>query len=660
MPIVQVAFDLPLNRLFDYKAPEATADDVGRRVLAPFGTTQKVGIILGLSGNSEWPEEQLRTLTSLWRDVPPLSPADLRFLRFCSTYYHHPLGVAILNALPPGLRRIKGWVPPRRRQMPATPPPVSAPMLTPEQAEAVQSVLENTAAGFQPYLLHGITGSGKTEVYLRLIGHFVALGKQVLVLTPEITLTPQLEKRFRERLPDTFMASLHSGLGEKERASRWLDAQSGQAAVVLGTRSAIFCPLPRLGLIIVDEEHDGSYKQQEGLRYSARDMALLRAQQLQIPVILGSATPSLESWWNASAGRYRLLTLSTRAVAGARLPRVQLIDMPGTRMPEIAPVLLEAIASRLARGEQTLVFINRRGYAPVLFCSQCHWLSSCHRCTAKMVVHLRRRELRCHHCGLHFPIPRHCPTCGNAHLDTLGSGTQKIEATLQGQFPDARILRLDSDSLSRRDAWEETVQTIQAGLADILVGTQLLVKGHDFPKITLVAALGVDGALFSSDFRSSERLFAQLVQVAGRAGRASDGGDVLIQTAFSGHALFKALLAHDYATFARQELDERRLTGFPPFAYQSLLRAASENASTLEKFMNEAAEAAHSLGGGVDVFDPVPPALAKVAGRNRLQLLVQSDHRGRLQAFLTRWEHLLGSLVSGTVQWSLDVDPAEL
>ncbi len=660
MPIVQVAFDLPLDRLFDYKAPDATAEDVGLRVLAPFGSTLKVGVILKVSDKSDWPEEQLRALTSVWRDVPPLAPEDLRLLGFCSTYYHHPLGAVVLGAFPPGLRRTKGWVPPRRRKAPVAGTPVPVPALTAAQGAAVDAVLEQAEKGFQAYLLHGVTGSGKTEVYLHLIRHVVSTGRQALVLTPEITLTPQLEKRFRERLPDVPMVSMHSGLGEKERAMRWLDAQGGRAAVVLGTRSAIFCPMPRLGLIVVDEEHDGSYKQQEGLRYSARDMALVRAQQLQIPVVLGSATPALESWWNAQAGRYRLLSLSERAVPGASLPRIRLVGPPPPRAPDIAPAILEAIAARLERGEQSLVFINRRGYAPVLFCSQCHWVSACDRCTANMVVHLRRRELRCHHCGQRHPIPKACPSCGNAHLETLGSGTQKVETALQTRFPAARVLRLDSDTLARRQAWEDTVQTIHDGHADILVGTQLLSKGHDFPKITLVAALGADNALYSSDFRSGERLFAQLVQVAGRAGRTAGQGEVLVQTAFSGHPLFKALLGHDYRSFAQQELEQRRLTSFPPFAYQALLRAASENPDALENFMREAAAQALALAREVEVYDPVPPPLARVSGKSRLQLLVQSSHRSRLQEFLTAWQVRLQGVSCGPVQWSLDVDPAEL
>ncbi len=660
MPIVQVALDIPLDRLFDYEAPTAMADDVGRRVLVPFGQEQKVGIILAVNASSLHPVEQIKPISILWRDVPALSASDLGFLRFCSEYYHHPLGPVVLNALPPGLRRISGWTPPKRQSRPSVPEAVAFPTLTADQAVAVAAI-RSQDAGFRPFLLKGITGSGKTEVYLNAIQHWVQQGKQVLVLTPEINLTPQFELRFRQRLPDISMVSLHSNLGEKERVSRWLKAQSGEASVILGTRLAVLCPIPRLGLIVVDEEHDASYKQQEGLRYSARDLAIVRARMLQIPVVLGSATPALESWWNSQSGRYQLLTLSQRAQPGARLPLIEMIAAPPRHSPQsIAKPLLTALGQRLARAEQSLVFINRRGYAPVLLCGQCGWVCACDRCSARMVVHLRARQLRCHHCGDQRPIPTHCPECGNTRLESTGEGTQKIEAQLREQFPSARILRVDSDSLSRRDAWAETATAIQEGDVDIIVGTQIMVKGHDFPKITLVAALNVDGALFSSDFRGSERLFSQLVQVAGRAGRADRPGEVMIQTAFPDHPLFGALLQHDYEAFAKRELEQRRLAGFPPFMYQAILRAAAENPGHVESFMAEAVEKARPLAGGIEIYDPVPAPMARLAGKTRMQLLAQCSHRGRLQAFLTTWQSHLFAMARSRVSWVLDVDPLEL
>lgn len=660
MPIVQVALDLPLNRLFDYEAPTATPEDVGRRVLVPFGQDEKVGVILAVNTGSDHPSEQIKPVKTLWRDVPALSQSDLGFLRFCSAYYHHPLGSVVLNALPPGLRRISGWSPPKRLAKVVVPEAVPFPSLTPDQSLAAETIRAHTS-GFRPFLLKGITGSGKTEVYLNAIQHRVQQGLQVLVLTPEINLTPQFELRFRQRLPAVPLVSLHSNLGEKERVARWLKAQSGEASVILGTRLAVLCPIPRLGLIVVDEEHDASYKQQEGLRYSARDLAIVRAQMLEIPIILGSATPALESWWNSQSGRYQLLKLSQRAQPGAQLPRIQLVPSPPrhTTQPVAKPVL-QALQHRLERAEQSLVFINRRGYAPVLLCSQCGWVSECSRCSARMVVHLRAHQLRCHHCGEQRAIPRHCPECGNSRLESTGDGTQKIEAVLREQFPTARILRVDSDTLSRRDAWVDTAAAIQSGDVDIIVGTQIMVKGHDFPKITLVAALNVDGSLFSSDFRGSERLFSQLVQVAGRAGRADRPGEVMIQTAFPEHPLFNALYEHDYEGFAARELEQRRLAGFPPFVHQAILRAAAENASHVESFMAEAVQLAKPLAEGVEIYDPVPAPMARLAGKTRLQLLAQCTHRGRLQAFLTAWQTHLFAIARSRVSWVLDVDPLEL
>ncbi len=660
MPTVKIAFDLPLNRLFDYEAPQATEDDIGRRVLAPFGTGEKTGVIMGVGHPPEVPSHQLRAISTLWRDLPPLSHDDLRLLRFCSDYYHHPLGAVVLNALPPALRKKTPWSPPRRRKPLPEVPVEAAPALNSAQQEAIDAVLSRVGH-FDAYLLFGITGSGKTEVYLQLIRALVSQGFQALILTPEINLTPQLEMRFRQRLHGVPLVCMHSALGEKERAVRWLAAQNGEAAVVLGTRSTVFCPMPKLGLIVVDEEHDTSYKQQEGLRYSARDVALVRAQQRQVPILLGTATPALETWWNAESGKYRLLTLPQRAIAGATLPRMQLIEFPGGGASrEISGPVTEAIRQRLERHEQSLIFINRRGFAPVLFCSQCHWLSGCPHCAAKMVVHLRAKQLRCHHCGGTQPIPDRCPDCGNTHLDLLGAGTQKVEEELRQDFPEARILRLDRDTLSRQDAWRDTLASIQSGEVDILIGTQLLAKGHDFPNITLVAALGVDGALYASDFRSGERLFSQMVQVGGRAGRGLQSGEVLIQTAFPQHPLFAALRVQDYPRFAELALAERQLTMFPPFTYLAMLRAASENTLQLEHFMAQAAGAARRLADGVEIYDPVPATLARVAGKVRWQLLVQSTHRQSLQAFLKAWQPYLQAMVPSRVQWTIDVDPTEL
>lgn len=665
MPTIQVALDVPVPRLFDYEAPHATEQDVGYRVLVPFGHRLKTGILWAIAREPGCAPTQLRPIEALWRDVPALSPRDLALLKFCSTYYHFPLGPTILHALPPGLRRPTGWKPPRRTA--AKPPEVRAEKPSPQilnaaQDRALQDILQ-AGEGFFCHLLHGITGSGKTAVYLGLIQRMLARGKSVLVLVPEINLTPQLEQHFQQQLPDTVLLSLHSGLGEKERVRRWLSAQDGTARVILGTRLAVFCPMPQLGLIVVDEEHDPSYKQQEGLRYCARDVAILRAQLCQIPVVLGSATPALETWRNALRGRYHLHSLTQRAVPGASLPQIRLIDTRRTALQQsLSAPLLQALHAQISHGAQSLVFINRRGYAPLLHCAQCGWSCPCTHCSTRMVVHLRANQMRCHQCGRSRPIPSHCPQCGSAQLDTLGDGTQRVEEQLRGHFPQARILRVDSDTLSSPARWREARTAIQQRTVDILVGTQMLAKGHDFPHLTLVAALGGDNALYSTDFRAGERLFAQLMQVAGRAGRSSLAGEVLIQTEFPEHPLFDFLIRQDYAGFAEYELRQRRLSGFPPYLHQAILRAHSKRAQWLESFMAQAQAKALALSpkAPLTLFDPVNALLHRRAGEYRMQLLLQSPRRQNLQEFLCRWEQALNASTQHRVHWVLDVDPVEL
>lgn len=665
MPTIQVALDVPVQRLFDYDAPEATEQDVGCRVLVPFGARFKTGVLWALTSQPGCTPQQLRPIESLWRDVPPLSRTDLALLQFCSEYYHYPLGSTVLNALPPGLRRSAGWKPPKRltRKTPPTrPAEIPSLRLNPEQLQALHGIL-NTPSGFQCHLLHGITGSGKTAVYLALIQAMLAQGKSVLVLVPEINLTPQLEQRFQHYLPQAALVSLHSGLGEKERVLRWLAAQQGQANVILGTRLAVFSPMPQLGLIIVDEEHETSYKQQEGLRYSARDVAIMRAQQRHLPIVLGSATPALETWRNAARGRYRLHSLTQRAIPGATLPRIQLIDTSHVKLEHaLSAPLLQALQTQLAQGAQSLVFINRRGYAPILRCNQCAWSCTCPHCSARMVVHLRARQMRCHHCGRTTSIPSLCPQCGSAQLGPLGEGTQKVEDQLRAHFPQSRILRVDSDTLSSPSQWREARAVIQNRAVDILVGTQMLAKGHDFPHLTLVAALGGDSALYSSDFRAGERLFSQLMQVAGRAGRASNTGEVLIQTAFPQHPLFDFLMRQDYPGFARHELEQRRVAGFPPFMHQAVLRAHARRLELLEAFMTQAHACARALQpqSPLELLDPVSALMPRRAGEHRMQLLLQSPVRQLLHRFLAAWQQTLPTSNHLRVHWVVDVDPVEL
>nr|WP_174988096.1 primosomal protein N' [Pandoraea pneumonica] len=523
-----------------------------------------------------------------------------------------------------------------------------------------------------PFLLYGVTGSGKTEVYLRAVAEALREREaQVLVLVPEINLTPQLEGVFRSRFPNETLVTLHSGLAEGERARHWLAAHRGEARIVLGTRLAVMASLPHLRLIVVDEEHDPSYKQQEGLRYSARDLAIWRANRLRIPVVLGSATPSLDSWRRAEQGRYVRLSMPERATPDAVLPRVSLIDMDIERKRQrtvhegLSQTLLAAIKARFEAGEQSLLFLNRRGYAPVLNCDACGWVSDCRRCSAHMVLHKPERRLRCHHCGAESRIPHACPDCGNQDLAPLGRGTQRIEEALAEHFPDARLARIDADSTRRKGSAQALFAQVHAGEVDVLIGTQMVAKGHDFRNVTLVGVVNADSALFSHDFRAAERLFAQLMQVAGRAGRAARAegpGDVLIQTRYASHPLFGSLMRHDYAGFAAQQLEERRVALLPPYTHQALLRAEARKLDDAMAFLKQAREIAAGPDLNdprISLWDPVPMTMVRIAGTDRAQLVVESPHRGALQRFLAGWMAGLRAL-KAPVRWHLEVDPLEI
>ena len=672
MQIVRVALDVPLHRFFDYLAPEGealTVADIGLRVRVPFGRQSKIGVLVELPASSDFSPAQLKSVESILRDLPPLPPDWFRLCEFCAAYYQAPLGEVMISTLPAGLRRVDPPKARATRRVTKNLPAQTRPTLTAEQQVALDRIAADGGAdgdSFRAYLLHGVTGSGKTEVYLRLVERALAAGKQALLLVPEINLTPQLEARVAARFPEAGLASLHSELTEAARTRNWRAALDGSARIVLGTRLAIFTPLPDLGLIVVDEEHDASFKQQDGMRYSARDVAVFRACERGIPIVLGSATPSLESWANATdtrtPARYTLLTLHERAVENARLPAVQRIDTRLEKLQDgLSGVLLRAIGQRLERGEQSLVFLNRRGYAPVLTCTSCGWISHCTRCAANLVLHLADGRLRCHHCGFECRVPRACPTCGNQDIQPFGRGTQRIEAVLSERFPQARILRVDRDSAKSRKQWEVLVEQIHAGEADILVGTQMLAKGHDFPKLTLVGALGADAALFASDWRAPERLFAQLMQVAGRAGRAELPGEVLIQTQFPEHPLYAALVKHDFPAFANEQLKEREQAGFPPYAYQAMLRAeAPQIADSLAFLTTARAWPEASAHPDVMLYDPVPMRMARRANLERAQLLVESPSRRALQNFLSAWGVLLdGIKAPSRLRWHLEVDPLE-
>ena len=540
------------------------------------------------------------------------------------------------------------------------------PQLNAEQTHAVQQITAEPDV-FKAWLLHGITGSGKTEVYIRLMQKALRHeSAQVLVLVPEINLTPQLEARFRSRLPDFPLVSLHSNLSESERLHHWQLAQSGVAKIIIGTRLSIFTPLPDLKLIIIDEEHDSSYKQQDSMRYHARDVAMVRAKRLDIPVVLGSATPALETWYNATvnpnqASKYGLLRLKERAVTAAQLPQIDCIDTTKVNLQHgLTPQLISALKLRLERKEQSLLFINRRGYSPVLLCSACHWIAPCTRCSSRLVVHLGQRKLRCHHCGHEQRIPHQCPSCGDADLHPTGHGTQRLEQTLAQLLPEARIARVDRDSISRKNALVEILDRVHNQEIDILVGTQMLAKGHDFPNLTLVGVIDTDSALHSPDFRASERLFAQLMQVAGRAGRADKAGQVIIQTQFPDHALFNALRVQDYENYANVLLEERQQMLFPPYVFTALLRAEANDYSLVQQFLQLAFAQARSLSDQVLVYDPVRPQMERLKGMERGYVLMQAKQRPALHQLLKQLvSQMRAHKLAAKVRWAVDVNPLE-
>ncbi|MEX1073971.1 MAG: primosomal protein N', partial [Burkholderiales bacterium] len=639
MTVLRIALDVPLATLFDYAPAEDGAARVGDRVVVPFGTRSRVGVVVEEADSSKIDAGKLKRVARVLEDVPRLPVQWLQLMRFLAVYYQRPLGETVIGSLPPRLRSLKPL--PKKVRESATVRPVSARFVShhvpsPAQAHAIDRI-GGALGAFRAFLLHGVTGSGKTEVYLRLISRVLERGGQALVMVPEISLTPQLEARFRDAFPEARVALLHSALQDVPRTSAWLSAARGEAGLVLGTRLAVLTPLPKLALVVVDEEHDTSFKQQEGLRYSGRDAAVVRAKLSACPVVLGTATPSLETWQNALEGRYERLALPDRAVPGARMPAVRTVDLRRESAEHgFAPSLLAAIGERLPRGEQSLVFINRRGYAPVLACHACDWTAGCKRCTARMVLHRVGHCLRCHHCGDEAPVPRACPVCGNLDLKAMGRGTQRVEDTLGARFPGARIVRIDRDSARRRSELARTLEGIARGEADILVGTQLLAKGHDFPLLTLVGVLDADNALVSTDYRAAERLYSTLAQVAGRAGRAKHAGEVLVQTRYPQHPLYAALVSHDYAAFAAAQLAERESAGFPPFVHEAALRAEAPKLAQAMQFLEDAARLV-PVPDEVRVYDPVPHVITRRADLERAQLLVQSASRPALQEFLRAW-----------------------
>ena len=689
---IRVAVEAPqhsgLSGPLDYLSERALAP--GSLVRVPLGRRELMGIVWPGEPEGQVEASMLRPILAELEGLPPLSAAWCQLLEFAASYYQRSIGELALAVLPPQLRELdSAQLRARLKKLDkflatsadASAPAPARPTLNPAQQQVLDELdaLLNAARDRAPapVLLYGITGSGKTEVYLRAAEHALAQGRQVLVLVPEINLTPQLEARFAERFGGLQadgaaghrIVSLHSALTPAQRLRNWLAAHMGEADLVLGTRLAVFASMPRLGLIVVDEEHDPSYKQQDGARYSARDLAIYRAHQEKIPVILGSATPSLESWQKANEGRYKRLLLPGR-IGGGALPRVRLFDMKrlplskGVTTALTAP-LLEALRQRLARGEQSLIFLNRRGYAPVLHCAECNWKSDCPHCSAWRVFHKGDRTLRCHHCGFTERVPSACPTCGNQDIAPLGRGTERLEEQLQEQLPGARVLRIDADSSKHKGELEAQLAAVHSGEVDILVGTQMVTKGHDFRRITLVAAVNPDGALFSSDFRAPERLFALLMQAGGRAGRDAEAAarsEMWVQTWHPEHALYKSLQSHDFEAFAKSQLAERESAGLPPFAHLALLRAEARTVEAALGFLKAASVFAQALpeARGTLIYPAIPMSVARVANVERLQMLVEAGSRGDLQRLLWHWMpelHLLKREHKGLLRWAVDVDP---
>jgi primosomal protein N' (replication factor Y) (superfamily II helicase) len=721
--VLRVTIPVPLAQVFDYLPPPDVAAHAiapGSRVMVPFGRGERVGVVVGHGDDSEIGRGRLKAIGQLLDPQPLITPELCASLAWAARYYQHPLGEVFETALPVGLRRagalptagvralvrlardeataprpgsraaalfallaagprtfaeldaeLPGWrgaattlrarglvasteltarVPPRR--------PIAGPPLNDEQAAAVAAISESLGV-FAPTLLEGITGSGKTEVYLTLIERVIARGGQALVLVPEIGLTPQALRRFRERLACR-IAVLHSGLADGERTRAWLAAARGEADVVIGTRSAIFTPLLRPGIVIVDEEHDGSYKQQDGWRYSARDLAIVRARALGVPVVLGSATPSLETLANVESARYACLRLGSRP-GSARLPRFELLDLRGKPLQHgLADATIAALRACLARGEQALVFRNRRGYAPVLSCHTCGWHAACARCDKPLTWHRGAARLACHHCGAEQRVPAACPQCGNVHLAPIGLGTERIEESLGVLFPAARIVRVDRETTRRKNAVDDLLGSLDEAGPALIVGTQMLAKGHDLPNLTLVVIVGVDEGLYSVDFRAEERLAQLVIQVAGRAGRARKPGTVWLQTHHPEHPLLQTLLRRGYADAAQRLLAERREAGLPPYTHMALLRAEAKEQAAVDAFLN-AASAFAPQSAEIDIVGPMPAPMPRRAGMQRAQMLFNGATRVALQNALPDFvAHVRALREARRVRWSLDVDPLDL
>ena len=717
----RIAVNVPLSDgLLTYSHSEPLPQ--GARVLVPFRNKTVVGIVWETDIAPDMDAARILGVQTTFSDEPPLPESWRDLLSFTSRYYHYPTGQAVFAALPQGLKETRAVEMPQPPLFYAlneagraqTPPPArfnkkaalwdallsggmtmaalkqvnahaakliedwaeqgwietteaAKPVLRPSEfvlnadQQQASDEIQTAFGSFQPFLLYGITGSGKTEVYFDAMAKVLAQGRQVLFLLPEINLTPQLLKRVENRFADVPTAVLHSQMAAGRRTQDYLRAMLGQAKLVIGTRLAVFTPMDDVGLIVVDEEHDGSFKQDNELRYHARDLAVWRAKQSGCPVVLGSATPSLESWHKAQNGAYRLLQLTERAHTAAQLPQVDILNVGRLNLDNgFSPQALQLLKQNFEAGGMSLVYLNRRGFAPALFCGDCGHTFGCPNCSAKMVLHQRARQLRCHHCDHREPIPFKCPDCGNQDLTAVGHGTQRVEETLRAFLPKATVVRVDRDSTAHKNDWADLYRRIADNEIDILVGTQMLAKGHDFARLNLVIVLNADGSLYSADFRAPERLFAELMQVSGRAGRADKPGKVLIQTQLPEHPVFAAVKAQDYAVFAENELNERQMFAMPPFGFQTAVRADAPRVADAMEFLNAAKETlAPLLPESVSQFGAAPMLMVRLAERERAQIFLESTSRQDLHRAVSLWVQVLQQNRDGKIRWSVDVDAQE-
>jgi primosomal protein N' (replication factor Y) (superfamily II helicase) len=666
--IVKVAVPSPLRQSFDYLLPdECIRVAPGARVRVPFGRRELTGVVIAIEHDSAVSHAKLKHLLEVLDEQPLIPPHLLSLWQWAAQYYQHPIGEVMHTLMPAGLRS-KGNATVKRRKSDTLLPPLTPdqpPELNQEQRSAVAAI-DASQGKFTCFLLDGVTGSGKTEVYLQAIARTLEQNRQALVLVPEISLTPQTLARFRQRF-DVPIAVMHSGLTPRQRLNAWLESAQGSAHIIIGTRSAIFTPLARPGLIIIDEEHDNSFKQQDGFRYSARDLGVMRARREKLPIILGSATPSLESLHNARNGRYTHLHLTMRA-GKAQMPRFILVDTNSQRLADgFSDAMLDGIRVHLQRGNQVLIFINRRGFAPVLQCQDCGWAAECRHCDARMTLHRYPPHLRCHHCERRDPVNQHCPDCQGKNLYAAGAGTERCEAALQQIFKDTPVIRVDRDATRRKDELDNLLAQINQGDPCILVGTQMLAKGHHFPGVTLVGVLDADSGLFSADFRGQEFMAQLLIQVAGRAGRAEQAGEVMIQTRHSTHQNLQTLVTQGYHALAEQLLTERQSAGMPPFGHLTMIRAEAIDALAPARFLEDVRQRTRQLisdnrlQNTIEVSGPFPAPMERRANRFRQQLVLRGDSRSTLQ-------HLLGELCAGLdglnsgrkVRWSIDVDPQDM